>query len=214
MTWFCLSCELTTCPECVLSSHTNELCDTVRLSDIPAEILKRSQALIAKAETAKASMTSAERLLVEKHQLLTQCREDSRRKIGKDSSVLIGNIEKIKGTLLREIDEQEKCDRERMIDERKIIHNLDNEVEKFSKFKQRSAENKLHDLQELKKAMDRIKLTQNRIDQQNETLKEKITSFLYRRVPNDGTFCLITMTKLVGSVVLYKNQLLHIFDEM
>ncbi|XP_071829051.1 uncharacterized protein [Apostichopus japonicus] len=213
LTYFCLSCELKICPECVLSSHNNELCDPVRLSDIPAEILKRSQALIEKAETAKASTTSAERLLVEKHHLLSQFREDSRRKIGKDSSVLIENIERIKGTLLREIDEQEKCDRERMIDERKIIQNLDNEVEKFSKFKQRSAENKLHDLQELKRAMDRIKLIQNSIDQQNETLNEKMNSFLYRRVPNDGTFCVITMTKLVGSLVLYQNQLLHIFDE-
>ncbi|PIK44018.1 hypothetical protein BSL78_19120 [Apostichopus japonicus] len=213
LTWFCLSCVLTICPECVLSSHKNDLCDTVKLSVIPDEILKRSQALIKITEAAKASTTSAEKLLMEKHNLLTQCREDSRRKIGKDSSVLIENIEKIKKVLLSEIDEQEKCDRERMIDERNIIHNLDNEVEKFSKFKQRSAENNLQDLQELKRAIDHIKLTQNRIDQQNETLKEKITSFLYRRVPNDGTFCLITMTKLVGSVVLYKNQLLHIFDE-
>ncbi|PIK51069.1 hypothetical protein BSL78_12062 [Apostichopus japonicus] len=61
--------------------------------------------------------------------------------------------------------------------------------------------------------MKKIKSIQNQLDKQNEKLKVKPVDLLYRKIPNDGTFCSITVGILLGSVNLRSNQIIHTFNE-
>ncbi|PIK57143.1 hypothetical protein BSL78_05963 [Apostichopus japonicus] len=214
MKYFCLSCVSEICPDCLFSAHNPKTnCEVIKLTKISDQVSKHQQNLIQEIEAAETSSLSAKKFWKEKKDSLRNARQYARAKINEDSLILLEKAEKLKGDLKQEVDRKEVSDQKQLLEDIQEIQILDKELERLAKLKRKKTEKSSHGLQELIKGIKKIKSIQNQLDQQNEKLKTKPVDLLYRKIPNDGAFCSITVGMLIGSVIMSSIQILNIFDE-
>ncbi|XP_071852129.1 uncharacterized protein [Apostichopus japonicus] len=214
MQYFCLSCVSKICPDCRYSGHNPKThCEVIKLSEISDQVSKHHQNLIQEIESAETSSLSAKKFWKEKKDSLGNARQHRRAKINEECLLRLENVEKLKRDLTQEVDRKEVSDQKQLLEDIHEIQILDKELERLAKLKKKKTEKSSHDLQEMIEGMKKIKSLRNQLDQQNEKLKVKPVDLLYRKIPNDGTFCSITVGMLIGSVSLRADQLLHILDE-
>ncbi|XP_071852121.1 uncharacterized protein [Apostichopus japonicus] len=213
MKYFCLSCLSKICPDCLYSAHNPKTnCEVIKISEISDQVSKHQQNLIQEIEAAETSSLSAKNFWKEKKNSLRKTRQDARAKIHEDFLILLEKAEKLKRDLTQEVDRKEVSDQKQLLEDIHEIQILDKELERLAKLKKNKTEKSSHDLQELIEGMKKMKSIRSQLDQQNENLKVKPVDLLYRKIPNDGTFCSMTVGMLLGSVSLRADQLLHIFD--
>ncbi|XP_071853143.1 uncharacterized protein [Apostichopus japonicus] len=165
------------------------------------EVHKRHEELKKSIEAVEANTVIAEKLWKEKKRSLVQCREDVYAKINKDTMELIQRVEREKHDLMKKVDDKESSDITRSVRERKNINVLKFEVEQLKNKNYTSAvslDDTLQELRNITKGIDRIKDIQLELDHQKETLKQNADDLLYRKIPNDGSFCSIKINTPVG----------------
>ncbi|XP_071852128.1 uncharacterized protein [Apostichopus japonicus] len=211
---FCLSCVSKICPNCLHSAHNPKTkCEVIKLSEISDQVSKHHQNLIQEIQAAETISLSAKNFWKEKKDALGKTRQDARATINKDFFLRLENAEKLKRDLTQEVDRKEVSDQKQLLEDIHEIQILDIELERLAKLKKKKTETSSHDLQEIIEGMKKIKSLRNQLDQQYENLKVKPVDLLYRKLPNDGAFCSITDSTLIGSVHLGRAQLLHTFNE-
>lgn len=165
------------------------------------EVHKRLEELKKSIEAVEANTVIAEKLWEEKKRSLARCREDVYAKINKDTMELIQRVEREKHDLMKKVDDKESSDITRSVRERKNINVLKFEVEQLKNKNYTSAislDDTLQELRNITKGIDRIKDIQLELDHQKETLKQNADDLLYRKIPNDGSFCSIKIHTLVS----------------
>ncbi|PIK57145.1 hypothetical protein BSL78_05965 [Apostichopus japonicus] len=214
MKYFCLSCDSKICPDCLYSAHNPKTnCEVIKLSEISDQVSKHHQNLIQEIEGAETSIISAKNFWKEKKDSLGKTRQDARATIYKEFLLRLEKAETLKRDLTQKVDREEVSDQKQLLEVIHGIQILEKELERLAKVKKKKTEKSSHDLQELIEGMKKIKSIRNQLDKQNEKLKVKPVDILYRKIPNDGPFCSITVGMLLGSVHLRLNQIIHTFNE-
>ncbi|XP_071852123.1 uncharacterized protein [Apostichopus japonicus] len=213
MKYFCLSCVSKICPDCLYSAHNPKTkCQVIQLSEISDNVSKHQQNLIQEIQSAETSSLSAKNFWKEKKDFLGKARQDARAKINEEFLILLGKAEQLKRDLVQEVDRKEVSDQKQLLEDIHEIQILDKELERLAKLKKKKTEKSSHGLQEMIEGRKKIEYIRNQLDQQTEKLKVKPVDLLYRKIPNDGTFCSLTVSMLIGSVILHRTQILHVFD--
>ncbi|XP_071850468.1 uncharacterized protein [Apostichopus japonicus] len=212
--YFCVSCDSKICPECVLFAHNRDAgCDVISLHEMSKEVSQRREKLMKELETLKTGIASTEQLWKGKREHLARCREISRTEVQKDYLTLIDKTESMKRLQTEVLDGKELDDINQIFEEKKESQILENELAKITKCHKFSHENALDEIQKISKSTKKTAEIKDKLEKQKEMLKHRYVDLLYRKIPNDRIFCSITVSTLIGSLSLYDNQLLHIFDE-
>lgn len=102
---------------------------------------------------------------------------------------------------MKKVDDKESSDITKSVREKNNINVLKFEVEQLKNKNYTSAislDDTLQELRNITKGIDRIKDIQLELDHQKETLKQNADDLLYRKIPNDGSFCSIKINTPVG----------------
>ncbi|PIK61121.1 hypothetical protein BSL78_01946 [Apostichopus japonicus] len=211
--YFCVSCDSKICPDCAFTAHRDAGCDVISLDKMSNEMSQRREKLMKELEMLKRGIASTEQLWEEKKEHLARCREISRNEVQKDYFTLIGKVESMKRLQTKLLDGKELADIKKIFEEKKESQILENELAIITKCHKISHENALDEIQKISKSTKKTAEIKVKLEKQKEMLKNRSVDLLYRKVPNDGVFCSITVSTLIGSSILLSNQLLHTFDE-
>ncbi|XP_071853730.1 uncharacterized protein [Apostichopus japonicus] len=209
--YFCVSCDSKICPECVLSPHNRDAgCDVISLDKMSNEICQRREKLMNELETLKTGIASTEQLREEKKEHLARCCEKSRNEVQKDYLTMIRKVENMKRLQIEVLDAKELAYIKHISEEKKESQILENELAMITECHKISLENALDEIQKINKSTKKTAEIKVKLEKQKEMLKT--VDLLYRKIPNDGAFCSITVSTLIGSVMLCSDQVLHILD--
>ncbi|XP_071853715.1 uncharacterized protein [Apostichopus japonicus] len=209
--YFCVSCDSKICPECFLSPHNRDAgCDVISLDKMSNEICQRREKLMNELETLKTGIASTEQLREEKKEHLARCCEKSRNEVQKDYLTMIAKVENMKRLQIEVLDAKELANIKHISEEKKESQNLESELAMITECHKISLENALDEIQKISKSTKKTAEIKVKLEKQEEMLKT--VDILYKKIPNDGAFCSITVSTLIGSVSMRADQLLHIFD--
>ncbi|XP_071853701.1 uncharacterized protein [Apostichopus japonicus] len=212
--YFCVSCDSKICPDCAFTSHNRDAgCDVISLDKKSNEVSQRRGNLMKELETLKTGIASTEQLWEGKREHLARCREISRKEVQMDYLTHIEKVESMKRLQTEVLDGKELADIKQIFEEKKESQILENELAMVTKCHKFSHENALDEIQKISKSTKKAAEIKDKLEKQKEMLKNRSVDLLYRKIPNDGAFCSITVSMLIGSVNLGSNQLLHIFHD-
>ncbi|XP_071853705.1 uncharacterized protein [Apostichopus japonicus] len=212
--YFCVSCDSKICPDCAFTSHNRDAgCDVISLDKMSKEVSERREKLMKELETLKTEIASTEQLWEEKKEHLARCCEKSRNEVQKECLTLIGKAESMKRLQTEVLVGKELADIKQIIEEKKESQILENELAIITQCHKLSHDNALDEIQKISKSTKKTAKIKDKLENQKEMLKHRSVDFLFRKIPNDGAFCSITVSTLIGSVSMRADQLLHTFDE-
>ncbi|XP_071853697.1 uncharacterized protein [Apostichopus japonicus] len=211
--YFCVSCDSKICPDCAFKSHNRYAdCDVISLDEMSNEVSQRREMLMSELDMLKTGIASTEELWKEKKEHLARCREISRKEVQKDYLTHIEKVESMKRLQTEVLLGKELADIKKICEEKKESQILENELALITVCHKISHENALDEIQKISKSKKKTAEIKVKLEKQKEMLKNRSVDLLYRKIPNDGAFCSITVSTLIGSVILLSNQLLHVFD--
>lgn len=214
LTYFCVSCDCKVCPECVSNKHKKPECDSFKLSSISEEVSKRRQILLKTTQLAKASSESFMKLWEETESLLGKQREHERSSVKRDAEAFEADVEETKKTIIKKVEEKEESDETQLANIKAKIKELSDEVKNLTKPKNiPTFDNAADQIKQINSELMEVENIKTQVDQQREILKEMKIGVLYKRISNDGRFCTIERSILIGTVALHLDRLLHICDE-
>ncbi|XP_071853702.1 uncharacterized protein [Apostichopus japonicus] len=212
--YFCVSCDSKICPDCAFTAHNRDAgCDVISLDEMSNEVSQRREKFMKELEMLKTGIASTEQLWTEKKEHLAQCCKKSRTEVQKDYFTLIEKVESYKRLQTEVLDGKELANIKQIFEEKKESQILENELAIITKCHKISHENALDEIQKISKSTKKTAEIKIKLEKQKEMLKNRTADLLYGKIPNDGAFCSITVSLLIGSVNLRADQLLHIFDE-
>ncbi|XP_071853725.1 uncharacterized protein [Apostichopus japonicus] len=212
--YFCVLCDSKICPDCAFTSHNRDAgCDVISLDKISNEMSQRRETLMNELETLKTGIASTAQLRKEKKENLARSNEKSRNEVQKDYFTLIEKVESNKRLQTELLVGKELADIKQIFEEERESQILENELAIITKCHKFSHENALDELQTISKSTKKTAEIKVKLEKQKEMLNKRSVDLLYRKIPNDGAFCSITVSMMIGSVILRADQLLHTFDE-
>ncbi|XP_071853708.1 uncharacterized protein [Apostichopus japonicus] len=212
--YLCVSCDSKICPDCAFTSHNRDAgCDVISFDEMSNEVSRRREKLMKELEMLKTGIASTEQLRKEKKENLARSNEKSRNEVQRDYFTLIEKAESNKRLQTEVLVGKELADIKQILEEEKESQILENELEIITKCHKFSHENALDEIQKISKSTKKTAEIKVKLEKQKEMLKNRSVDLLYSKIPNDGAFCSITVSTLIGSVSLRSNQLLHTFDE-
>ncbi|PIK54839.1 hypothetical protein BSL78_08268 [Apostichopus japonicus] len=208
----CVKCAVVTCLECAFNDHKAQTCDVIPLEDIP-KILKTLQGHVDDAWQSFVQLRdSVTNMYKEQKQLQDNVRDLIREEIESTAEEAIKKIKTNQDSLLQAVCEQGTTESlafdskmKKMKDEyttlkEQKIANMNREFEDLDK------------LQKVNDTLEKINGVSARFGRML-SLEDKQIDFSSTKVENDGTFCKVTNGKLVGGVMIKKNQCVHLLDQ-
>lgn len=202
---FCISCNTKVCSECAATLHIIPLgCKVIFLHEISEELPKQREKLMNDIKSARARLISVQQLLDDKEASSKSCQNDTRSRILRDAEELDGKVEKGRQKLMKQVESYESFYFDKMINT-KQSYAKDEEL----LLRKGSADNALDMLRQIKERISNI-VTNERTCKVIDT---RSINLLYRAITNNGEFCYVTESTMIGSAVVYKNLMVNIFDE-
>ncbi|XP_071853124.1 uncharacterized protein [Apostichopus japonicus] len=209
--YLCESCNITGCPECIVSDHNKpSVCNVIPPPSIPDKIKKAKAKLDEEITSARKSITAVEKLLQEKECLFNEYHKGVESKIHNDSISLNKLIDCRKEQLLQQLDVTEKYYHTQMIKAKEDIHDLSKDLKDL--IPKATRDDTLNELYNIEKGLEAVQNIRYRQRYHKKIFKMPV-DFFYTTNSNNGRFSTLTSSTLIGSAAILQHSLMHLYDE-